>query len=152
MDHSLQGFFADKAPVYSIAVSHLNPEIVVRAAATITRICGIALPAIFATHSDSVCAVAFSADGSLVASGGLDGNLYIFSVEFGGLVCTLQGPSEITWIDWHPRGNIILAGGEDGTCSMWAVTANGGDCMQVFSGHSDSVTCGKFTPDGCRKQ
>lgn len=31
---------------------------------------------------------------------------------------------------------------------MWSITHAGGNCMQVFSGHSESVTCGRFSPDG----
>lgn len=61
-------------------------------------------------------------------------------------VCTLEGPNEVSWIDWHPKGHVLLAGGEDGTCWMFHIPS--GQCMQVFSGHSESSTCGGFSPDG----
>ncbi|CAG8820540.1 25619_t:CDS:2, partial [Dentiscutata erythropus] len=50
------------------------------------------------------------------------------------------------WIDWHPKGAIILAGANDGTIWMWQIPS--GNCMSVFSGHAGSVTVGQFTPDG----
>jgi len=52
----------------------------------------------------------------------------------------------IQWIDWHPRGYVLLAGGADGTIWMWTIPT--GKCMQVFTGHVESVTTGQFTPDG----
>lgn len=50
------------------------------------------------------------------------------------------------WIRWHPRGHLILAGSEDSTVWMW--NADKGVCLNTFSGHGGSVTCGDFTPDG----
>jgi outer membrane protein assembly factor BamB len=49
-------------------------------------------------------------------------------------------------MDWHPNGPVLLAGSADGTIWMWNVVKK--VCMSVFSGHSDAVTCGGFTPDG----
>jgi ribosome assembly protein SQT1 len=40
----------------------------------------------------------------------------------------------------------LLAGSEDGT--VWMFQIPSGQCMNVFTGHSESVTCGQFTPDG----
>ena len=50
------------------------------------------------------------------------------------------------WIKWHPRGHLVLAGSED--CTVWMWNADKGACLQTFSGHGGSVTCGDFTPDG----
>lgn len=96
-------------------------------------------------HGDSVVSLAFSFDGKYVASGGMDGIAHICHLESENIM-SLQGPNEITWIRWHPRGNVVLAGGEDGSIWMWSIPS--GNCMQVFSGHTESVTCGDFSPDG----
>ena len=96
-------------------------------------------------HSDSVSFVAFSNDGNFIASGGLDGKVYIFDMQ-GSTICGLEGPSEVTWLTWHPRGSIVAAGSEDGTVWMW--NAQNGQCMNVFTGHSDSISCVLFSPDG----
>jgi ribosome assembly protein SQT1 len=98
-----------------------------------------------AAHSDSVSAIKFSNDGQFIASGGMDGKIHVFQLP-NQLVTTLEGPSEVTWLHWHPRGLVLLAAGEDGT--IWMFQIPSGKCMNVFTGHADSVTCGQFTPDG----
>ena len=64
----------------------------------------------------------------------------------GSTICGLDGPSEVSWLRWHPRGSIVVAGSEDGTIWMW--NAQTGQCMNVFTGHSESVSCAQFTPNG----
>ena len=97
-------------------------------------------------HGDSVVAVAFSSDGDLAATGGYDGVVKVFDSKTGALVQSMEGPQEVEWLNWHNKGPVVLAGSTDGTCWMWA--AKTGDCMQVFAGHEDSVTCGAFTSSG----
>ena len=98
-------------------------------------------------HTDTVTALAFSADGSMIASGGMDGIVRIWNPTTGALLHALEGPAEsIEWVKWHPRGNVVLAGSADFTVWMWAAAT--GDFMQVFTGHSGPVTCGNFSFDG----
>lgn len=52
----------------------------------------------------------------------------------------------LQWVRWHPRGHLVLAGSEDATLWMW--NADKSTYLNMFSGHSSSVTCGDFTPDG----
>jgi len=60
----------------------------------------------------------------------------------------LQGPDEVMWIRWHPKGNVLLAGSNDTTVWLWQLPS--GNTMQVFAGHTGPVQCGEFTPDGKR--
>ena len=57
--------------------------------------------------------------------------------------CISEGPGGgLEWVRWHPKGNVLLAGSEDFTAWMW--NAGDGSLMQVFSGHSNSVLCGRL--------
>lgn len=98
-------------------------------------------------HTDTVSSLAFSADGTFLASGGMDGRVKVWEVASGRCAQTLEGPGDaVEWVQWHPKGGVLLAGAADFTAWMWLAAT--GACMQVFSGHSGPVTCGSFTPDG----
>jgi|TARA_B100000768_G_C11281799_1_gene379055 ribosome assembly protein SQT1 len=98
-------------------------------------------------HTDTIASMAFNHDGSLLATGGLEGKASIWNVSTGELVKTLEGPGGgLEWVRWHPKGNVLLAGSEDFTAWMW--NAENAELMQVFAGHSNSVLCGGFSPDG----
>lgn len=99
-------------------------------------------------HTDTVSSLSFNHDGSLLASGGLDGKALVWSVADPALPPrALEGPGGgLEWVRWHPKGNVLLAGSEDFTAWMW--NAADGALMQVFAGHSNSVSCGGFSPDG----
>jgi len=99
-------------------------------------------------------AVEWSADGEMVASGGMDGKVRIWrrvGKDGWGLwefLTELLGPDEVVWLRWHPRGNVLLAGGNDGIVWLWQLPS--GNTMQVFAGHEGPVHTGTFTPDGKR--
>lgn len=122
-------------------------------------------------HTDSVVAGGFSSAGDYVATGGLDGLVRVWKLHpppsghfapvdsgHGGaaphewgqceFITSLEGPDEVVWIRWHPKGSVLAAGASDSTVWMWKLPE--GKVMHVFSGHTGAVTCGDFTADGRR--
>ena len=98
-------------------------------------------------HTDTVCSVGFSADGTLLATGGLDGTVRVWDVATAAPLRTLDGPADgLEWVAWHPRGHVLLAGSDDFCAWMW--NADTGATMGVLAGHAGAVRCGAWTADG----
>lgn len=97
---------------------------------------------------ESVSTVAFSVDGAYAAFGSENGAIAIVLLD--GSIAPgrpLDGPSgAITFLAWHPRGPILLAGSEDNLSYMWNVKTSA--FMTAFAGHEAAVTAGGFSSDG----
>ncbi|CUA71927.1 putative WD repeat-containing protein C25H1,08c [Schizosaccharomyces pombe 972h-] [Rhizoctonia solani] len=106
-------------------------------------------------HEDSVAAVGFSADGEMVATGGMDGHVRLWkrvarsngwkNWEF---LTDVQGPDEVVWLKWHPTGNVLAAGSTDSTVWIWNFPS--GTPMLILSAHDSPLTSGLWTPNGKR--
>ncbi|KAI8144765.1 quinon protein alcohol dehydrogenase-like superfamily [Fennellomyces sp. T-0311] len=149
-DDSVQGFFDHHEPVYAVALHPKDESIVVSGGGDDKSYLwrndtGEKLFQ-FDGHTDSVTAVGFSVDGDYVASAGMDGKVRVWKAHTGEFCTSVEGPDEVVWIDWHPKGNILLAGASDSTIWMWAMPS--GKFMNIFNGHAGPVMAGHFTADG----
>lgn len=114
-------------------------------------------------HTDSVSCTSFNINKGniMLAVGSFDGTIQLYDLT-GAVVDNsnvnadpvqlqpvrqLDGPSDVEWIAWHPKGGtVLLVGSSDGTLWMWFVS--NGKCLQVFVGHEGEVNAGCFTVDG----
>jgi WD40 repeat protein len=98
-------------------------------------------------HSASVWTVAFSPNGSRVASGGADRTIRIWDVQTGRETHRLDGHTDIVWsVSFSPDGRWIASGGRDKTVRVWD-SQSGRPIDGPLDGHAGSVMGVSFLPD-----
>ena len=74
-------------------------------------------------HSDAVAAVAFSPNGLLLASGGLDGRVCVWDVRSSKLLYAFSGKSAVLSLLWLEISNEnLVCGMADGTIASLAIS------------------------------
>jgi len=98
-------------------------------------------------HQADVLAVAYSPDGSLVATASKDGTAAVWKAASGQLVHMLRDHrSEVTSVTFSPDGRLLATGSEDNTIRLWRVAS--GEIVRSLIGHVDHVLAIAFSPDG----
>jgi WD40 repeat protein/serine/threonine protein kinase len=107
----------------------------------------------FLGHTSVVKNVAFSPDGTLVASGAGDiarnepGEVKVWRADTGEEVYTLRGHTDpIYGVAFSPDGRRLVSGSQDHTCKVWDVTT--GHEALTLRAHTDTVRGVAFSPDG----
>ena len=80
--------------------------------------------------------------------GAFDGSIVIFDPYTGTKLYELDGPTDIEFLSFHPKGGSIPLAGSGEDCTVWMYHVPTQRCLQVFCGHESGVTAGGFTPDG----
>src|SRR5262249_20342696 len=100
-------------------------------------------------HADSVLAVAFSPDGSRIASGSADNTVKVWDRHSQREVFTLSGHvAAVTAVAFTPSGRQLASGSADGRVCVWDVVR--GEKVLTWRGHPAAVTGLAFNPDGKR--
>jgi WD40 repeat protein len=105
------------------------------------------LTRVLAGHTDTVETVAFSADGSLLATGSPDTTVLLWDTGTGDPIHTLTGHTDaVESVAFSPDGSKIAAGSLDTTARLWDTRT--GDPVRTLTGHTDAVESVAFSPDG----
>ena len=76
---------------------------------------------IFEGHKDCVLSVAFSPDGTMIASGSNDDTIKLWNLE-GRVLQTFGGHREwVASVSFSPDGTMIASGSDDNTIILWTI-------------------------------
>ncbi len=99
---------------------------------------------------DTVAAVAFSPDETLVAVGGWSHVVRVWDVRTGDEVAILHGhEGGVNAIAWSPDGELLASASDDGTVRVWELR-DGGRARARIPGHPGSVLGVAWSADGKR--
>lgn len=100
-------------------------------------------------HTDEVWHVAFSHDGTMLASASKDHTAIIYQVQQQQHVVkqfTLTGHSaSIAYLAWSPDDTMLATCGSDNVLRVWSSST--GECLQQMSHHSKEVSSVAWLPD-----
>ncbi|KAM3561804.1 hypothetical protein ARSEF4850_003037, partial [Beauveria asiatica] len=98
-------------------------------------------------HSQYVNAVAFSPDGTFMASASADRTIKIWDAVTGQCRQTLEGHSQhVNSVAFSSGGTLVASASADQTVKIWDAAT--GQCRQTFEGHSFAVNSVACSPDG----
>jgi len=123
-----------------------------RQATTFTEIGGSPVPGftlrhVLRGHTGVICRIAWSPDGSYLASPSEDKTIRIWNARSGACVVTLQRhKADVNSVAWSPDGKCLASASNDQTIYLWEAIS--GERLQTMSGHKDGVSKVAWSPDG----
>jgi WD40 repeat protein len=100
-------------------------------------------------HTNTVCSVAFSADGEHILSASWDSTIRVWDLRTGALILgPLVGHTDSVYVAlFSPNGKCIVSGSADKTIRFWDAY-QGHVHLEPLRGHTDRVRSITFMPDG----
>ncbi|WP_414548851.1 NB-ARC domain-containing protein [Anabaena sp. CCY 0017] len=102
---------------------------------------------VFAKSLKSIYSLALSPDGTLLATGDMDGQIHLWQMADGKNLMTFKGHEGIIWtVAFSPDGQTVASCSFDGLIKLWDTQT--GDCLKTFDEHTGIVWSVSFSPDG----
>ena len=100
-------------------------------------------------HKDSVWSVAWSPDGTKLATASADHTAKVWNASTGRELLTLRGHQDsVRSVAWSPDGSKLATASADHTAKVW--NASTGRELNTLLGHRNSVMSVVFSPDGTK--
>ena len=100
-------------------------------------------------HTDAVYAVAFSGDGTLLASAAADRSVKIWKVDDGVRLYTITEPTDaVLTLAFRPGTRQLAAGGQDKRIRVWEVGDSAARSIRSAPAHRSAVLRVAFSADG----
>ena len=100
-------------------------------------------------HTSRVVSVAWSPDGSLLASASGDQTVRLWDAHSGQLLHTCMGHTDsVERVAWSPDGSLLASASGDQTVRLW--DAHSGQVLHTCTGNTDIVWRVAWSPDGSR--
>ncbi|MGC1375168.1 MAG: TIR domain-containing protein [Anaerolineales bacterium] len=110
---------------------------------------GLTLRQVLRGHRGYITRIAWSPDGTYLASPSADRTIRIWDVCSEACVRTLQGHTDIVKsVAWSPDGQRLASASDDTTIRLWDAASGGR--LQTLKGHAESVQSVAWSPDGQR--
>ncbi|MFM7407319.1 MAG: eIF2A-related protein [Cuspidothrix sp.] len=126
--------------IWSACLQHTNLQNVNFSGADLSH-------SVFAKQLTSILSVAFSLDGKLLATGDVNGEIYLWQVADGQPILNCKGHAGwIHAIAFSPDGKMICSASSDHTVKLWDIWD--GSCLKTLTGHHQRVRSICFSPNG----
>jgi WD40 repeat protein/tRNA A-37 threonylcarbamoyl transferase component Bud32 len=100
-------------------------------------------------HTGAVSAVAFSPDGTRLATASYGGTVKVWDTRTGAEALTFRGNAyAVRAVSFSPDGSRLASASDDGTVKVWDARTGAG--VLTLSGHANVVTAVSFSPGGSR--
>jgi WD40 repeat protein/tRNA A-37 threonylcarbamoyl transferase component Bud32 len=103
----------------------------------------------YQNHANAVYTVAWSPDGTRIASGGSDHTAQVWRAADGSPLYTYTGHTgSVDYVAWSLDSTRVASASDDKTIQVWDAT--NGTLFFECNGHTDNVHCAVWSPDGRR--
>lgn len=136
----LTGYDFSNLTVWSCCLQNINLQNVNFTGADLSQ-------SVFAKQLTSILSLAFSPDGKLLATGDVNGEIYLWQIADGQPVLSCKGHAGwVHAIAFSPNGKMLCSASSDHTVKLWDVSD--GSCLKTLTGHHQRVRSVAFSPDG----